>query len=77
MRIARVELRLLRLPLVEPFIISGGTMTERTSLVVILHDGEGQRGNGESPPFELPFYSDETLAGARHLQERVLIPRIL
>ena len=41
MRIARVELRLLRLPLVEPFIISGGTMTERTSLVVILHDGEG------------------------------------
>jgi o-succinylbenzoate synthase len=76
-RIARVELRLLRLPLVEPFIISGGTMTERTSLVVILHDGEGHRGYGESPPFELPFYSDETLAGARDLLERVLIPRIL
>jgi len=45
-RIARVELRLLRLPLVEPFIISGGTMTERTSLVVILHDGDGHRGYG-------------------------------
>ncbi len=77
MRIARVELRLLRLPLVEPFIISGGTMTERTSLVVILHDDGGTRGYGESPPFELPFYSDETLAGARDLLERVLIPRIL
>ena len=77
MRIARVELRLLRLPLVEPFIISGGTMTERTSLVVILHDEDGNRGYGESPPFELPFYSDETLAGARDLLERVLIPRIL
>jgi o-succinylbenzoate synthase len=76
-RIARVELRLLRLPLVEPFIISGGTMTERTSLVVILHDEDGNRGYGESPPFELPFYSDETLAGARDLLERVLIPRIL
>jgi len=76
-RIARVELRLLRLPPVEPFIISGGTMTERTSLVVILHDGEGHRGYGESPPFELPFYSEETLAGARDLLERVLIPRIL
>jgi O-succinylbenzoate synthase len=76
-RIARVELRLLRLPLVEPFIISGGTMTERTSLVVILHDDDGNRGYGESPPFELPFYSDETLAGARDLLERVLIPRIL
>jgi o-succinylbenzoate synthase len=76
-RIATVELRLLRLPLVEPFIISGGTMTERTSLVVILHDEDGNRGYGESPPFELPFYSDETLAGARDLLERVLIPRVL
>jgi O-succinylbenzoate synthase len=76
-KIVRVELRLLRLPLVEPFIISGGTMTERTSLLIILHDDAGHRGYGESPPFELPFYSDETLAGARDLLERVLIPRIL
>lgn len=77
MRIVRVELYHLRLPLVEPFIISGGTMTERTSLVVVLHDEEGRQGYGESPPFELPFYSDETLVGARDLLERVLIPRIL
>jgi len=39
--------------------------------------GDGHRGYGESPPFELPFYSEETLAGARDLLERVLIPRIL
>jgi O-succinylbenzoate synthase len=75
--IVRVELYHLRLPLVEPFVISGGTMTERTSLVVVLHDEEGRQGYGESPPFELPFYSDETLAGARDLLERVLIPRVL
>jgi len=77
MSIARVELHHLRLPLVEPFVISGGTMTERTSLVIVLHDDEGRQGYGESPPFELPFYSDETLAGARDLLERVLIPRVL
>lgn len=77
MRIARVELYELTLPLVEPFIISGGTMIERRSLVVVLHDGEGHTGYGESPPFELPFYSEETLAGARHLLEQVLIPRIV
>jgi O-succinylbenzoate synthase len=76
-KIERVELYHLRLPLVEPFVISGGTMTERTSLVVVLHDGAGGQGYGESPPFELPFYSEETLAGARDLLERVLIPRIL
>jgi o-succinylbenzoate synthase len=76
-KIVRVELYHLRLPLVEPFVISGGTMTERTSLVVVLHDDEGRQGFGEAPPFELPFYSDETLAGARDLLERVLIPRVL
>jgi O-succinylbenzoate synthase len=75
--IERIELHELTLPLVEPFIISGGTMTERRSLIVILHDDQGRRGFGESPPFELPFYSEETLAGARHLLEHVLIPRLL
>jgi O-succinylbenzoate synthase len=77
MRIARVELFELTLPLVEPVVISGGTMHERRSLVVVLHDEEGHRGYGESPPFELPFYSEETIASARHLLEHVLMPRVL
>lgn len=77
MPIERIELYELVLPLVEPFIISGGKMVERRSLVVVLHDEEGRRGYGESPPFELPFYSEETLASARHLLEQVLIPRVL
>jgi O-succinylbenzoate synthase len=77
MRITRIELLELTLPLVEPFVISGGTMRERRSLVVVLHDESGHRGYGESPPFELPFYSDETLASARWLLEQVLIPRVL
>ena len=76
-RLERVELYELTLPLLEPFIISGGTMTHRRSLVVIVYDDQGNRGLGESPPFELPFYSEETLAGARHLLEQVLIPRLL
>lgn len=77
MPIERIELYELTLPLLEPFIISGGTMTARRSLVVVLHDDQGNRGYGESPPFELPFYSEETLASARDLLERVLIPRLL
>lgn len=77
MAIERIELYELTLPLVEPFIISGGTMTHRRSLVVVVHDREGYQGWGESPPFELPFYSEETLAGARYLLEQVLIPRLL
>src|SRR2546426_7874362 len=75
-RIARAELYELTLPLVEPFVISGGTMAERRSLIVALYDDAGHVGYGESPPFELPFYSEETLASARDVIERVLLPRI-
>jgi O-succinylbenzoate synthase len=76
MRIDRIDLYELTLALEKPFVISGGVMRERRSLVVALHDPEGHVGWGEAPPFELPFYSEETLAGARDLLQRVLIPRI-
>jgi o-succinylbenzoate synthase len=75
-RIAKVELFELTLPFVEPFIISGGRIDARRSLIVALHDDAGHTGYGESPPFELPFYSEETLASARDLIERVLAPRL-
>jgi O-succinylbenzoate synthase len=76
MKIEAVELYHLRLPLAEPFIISGGVMHERESLVVRLAGSGGAEGWGECPPFALPFYSEETLASARDLLERVLIPRL-
>jgi len=77
MRIARAELYELTLPLVEPFVISGGAIEERRSLIVVLHDDAGHVGYGESPPFHLPFYSEETLASARDLIERVLLRRVV
>ena len=76
MRIASAETFELSIPLVEPFIISGGAITERRSLIVVLRDEAGRAGFGESPPFELPFYSEETLASARDMIGRVLLPRI-
>jgi O-succinylbenzoate synthase len=76
MHIAEIELYELALPLVEPFVISGGAVTERRSLVVILRDGEGRAGYGESPPFDRPFYSEETLASARAILTDLLIPRL-
>lgn len=76
MRISRVEVFELALPLAEPFIISAGRLDTRRSLVVVLYDDQGHVGYGEAPPFELPFYSEETLASARDLIVRVLRPRI-
>jgi O-succinylbenzoate synthase len=77
MRIARADLYELTLPLVEPFVISGGSIAERRSLIVVLHDEAGHTGYGESPPFHLPFYSEETLMSARDMIERVLLPRVV
>src|SRR5690242_13446188 len=77
MRIAQVELYDLELPFVEPFIISGGRIDARRSVVVVLHDDEGHVGYGEAAPDELPFYSEETLGSARHLITRALVPRVL
>src|SRR5256886_8247662 len=76
MRIARAELYALELPLAEPFIISGGRIDARRSVVVVLHDDAGHEGYGEAAPDELPFYSEETLGSARDLITRVLVPRI-
>src|SRR4029077_15033283 len=77
MLITSAELFDLRLPLIEPFIISGGAITERRSLIVVLRDGAGHVRYGECPPFELPFYSEETLAGATHVTREVLLPRVV
>jgi len=77
MKVTSADLHQISLPLVEPFIISGGTIANRRSLIVVLRDENGHSGYGECPPFELPFYSEETLAGATDLIERVLLPRIL
>jgi len=77
MRIARADLYELSLPLVEPFVISGGAITERRSLIAVLHDDAGHSGYGECPPFQLPFYSEETLTGARYIIEQVLLRRVV
>src|SRR5205823_14944611 len=75
MRIARVELRELELPFLEPFIISGGRIDARRSIVVVLHDDDGHVGYGAAARDELPFYSAETLGSARGLLTRVLVSR--
>ncbi len=77
MRIVGAELLDLTLPLVEPFAIAGGVMTERRSLVVTLRDEHGRTGYGEAPPFALPFYSEETLSTARAMLTDLLLPRIV
>ncbi len=77
MKVIRARLFEVALPLREPFTISGGTMAVRRSLIVELTDDSGNRGYGESAPFELPFYSSETTASARACLEALLLPSVI
>ena len=74
--IDRIELRLLRLPLVRFFETSFGRVHEREFLVVTV-DGEGASGVGECVADGSPFYSAETTRTAWHIITEFLAPLVL
>jgi O-succinylbenzoate synthase len=75
-RIERIELRLLRLPLVRFFETSFGRVHDRAFLLVTL-DGEGATGVGECVADANPFYSAETTRTAWHIIEEFIAPVVL
>lgn len=76
LRIDGAELRLVRLPLVNPFTIATGTMTEKIFPLLILRSG-GLEGYAEGVMDTLPDYLEETVTGAMDLLATVLLPQVL
>lgn len=76
MRIERIELRLLRLPLVRFFETSFGRIHERPFLLVTL-EGEGATGFGECVADANPYYSSETTRTAWHIIGEFVAPLVL
>jgi O-succinylbenzoate synthase len=76
MRIERVELRLLRLPLVRFFETSFGRSYDRT-FVLVRADCGGVAGYGECVADQTPFYSPETTETSWHILSRFLVPRVV
>lgn len=76
MQIERVELRLLRLPLVHFFETSFGRSYDRTFLLVTVH-GDGLTGWGECVAEQNPYYSSETTGTAWHVLADFLVPLVL
>ena len=76
MRIDRISLTHVRIPLVEPFRISNGEVAEKDGIVVAV-SGDGLTGYGESSPMAGNFYSGDTPEACwRDLSEH-LAPRAL
>jgi o-succinylbenzoate synthase len=75
MKIARVETLLVGLPLARPLKMSIATVTRRETLLVRLTTDQGQQGVGEA--MAVPYFTGETLEGARLAVEQVLGPIVL
>jgi O-succinylbenzoate synthase len=76
MKVDRVELREIQMPLVHFFETSFGRTTTRR-MVLVRVDAEGVSGWGEVTAGEEPFYSHETPETAWHVLRDFLIPWVL
>ncbi|MDA8063714.1 MAG: o-succinylbenzoate synthase [Actinomycetota bacterium] len=74
-RLVGVELREVKLPLVEAFVTSTGTETDREALLVRAVTPLGE-GWGECVAGSAPHYSAEYAAEAREVITRFLLPRL-
>ena len=77
LRIERITLRELRLPLREPFRISSGVIDERRIALLELFDGDGTTAWSECVAGEYPNYSPETIDTAWHAITEWVAPRVL
>jgi O-succinylbenzoate synthase len=77
LRIERIVLRELRLPLKEPFRISSGVQQERRVVLVEVVDGDGVSGWGECTAGERPNYGPETADTAWLAMREWAAPRVL
>lgn len=75
-RIERIELRLLSLPLVRFFETSFGR-TDRRTFVLVTVEQDGAAGLGECVADETPCYSSETTATAWHVIRDFIAPVVL
>ena len=76
MRIRSIQLTWVRVPLVEPFRISSGSVSEKDAIVVRV-DSDGFSGWGESSPMAGSFYSTDTPESCWSELCDVIVPAVL
>ena len=76
MKLEKIELFIIALPLVRPFRTSFGTQTSREVLIVKVVNDNGTTGWAECVAMSEPLYSPEYVAGCLDLMKRFLIPAL-
>ena len=77
LRVERVALHRVRVPLGEPFRISNGSVAEKDSVLVEVTTDRGVTGWGEASPMSGTFYSDDTPDTVWRALSETLIPLAL
>ena len=77
MRLTRIRLRQIRMPLVRPFETSFGRTEERRIVLVEVEDSDGAAGWGEVTCGERPFYNEEWVGAAWLVLRDFAAPRVL
>ncbi len=77
LKLRSVELRILRMPLKEPFITSYGQENEKEFAFITVTTVDGTTGYGECTAFSEPLYLEETTMTAIHVLRDFFIPLVL
>ena len=76
-QVQSIVLHRVRVPLIEPFRISNGSVAEKDSILIEVRSRDGIVGWGEASPMSGAFYSDDTPDGAWKTLMETLIPSFL
>ena len=77
MRMDRIELRLIEIPLVEPFEIASHRFTAKTALVLKAWTRDGIVGWAEGEHLDTPWYVPETVESGWALLSSLLLPALV
>src|SRR5438067_2594194 len=77
LRVRRLTLREIRLPLKEPFRISSGVVSDRRILLVELEEADGASAWSECVAFDVPNYSPDTVDTCWLAITEWIAPRVL
>ncbi|WZO96627.1 o-succinylbenzoate synthase [Isosphaeraceae bacterium EP7] len=77
MRIERIELRIVSLPLVRPFRTSSSVKNHIQHILIRVEDGGGRSGWGECASPADPYYCPETTGTCWHILNDFLAPAVL
>jgi len=77
MRISKLEVNLLTLPLASAFSISSGVVHSKDAVIVKVFTQDGRVGYGESSTFTDPVFTGETSKGVVYALCKLLAPRII